>query len=1132
MINGVFMDSKGNVHQFYEADIAGYYRLDICKHGTPFQTDPNGVEYSIYRRKAAFVYGNVSIYNEYKKLQDTIYSMKGVESRDPARWEDGKFYVVTHKSNPGRGFAADTTQCNGVVSEYSASIGEQFFMYTRSSLPIAKLDPLNLKQYTEQSLSLDSTGDGITTPYYPFDVLCQRHDLRHLMSRDWVVATTPEVAEQRLQEWVDSDACWKGFDTETTGLDVWKFGDDVMVGIILSIGTGASTYFPFRMKTMENLSMEFLDKLLKACIAQQDRLVAHNKPFDRQVILKEGYDLRIRWDTRLISFMLNPVNIQGAHALKTLVSEIKDEFYLELTDIFISRKNIDFSILPENIVRIYACPDSPNAVALLEYLWPKVPKEMRFLLGVEMALADLKADQEYYGMRVDIVKYKKNYENCEYVLEILLDAFRKMTHEDGNINSADVLSALIYDKMKCKVLVRTKTGRRSTSSKAIDKLASLKVKERHKITEPIVDMFGKVVIKAEDLANAKYPQLLILSKYREYNKRKTAFYARFERTLKVGRINFWINQNGGTTGRQSSPMHQLPPELKGVMLSDSGDRDLWGPDYSQIELRMIAFLANEPDLKRMCTDPSSDIHRVIGSLISGKEMWEITPEERTIGKRRNFGVIYLISKYGLAGQLYGAGYTDEQAEFCGEQLDAFFDRFKRIDRYMKMNAVKVQEKGYVKTHFNRVKYFNEIFDPDISARKRASLLRQSNNMPVQGTSADLMKMAEVNMYEYIREKGWNELCEDGFPRVRVMLSIHDEALISSHKDIPIEEIVEMITKCMQIGIKDAPPFFVSPARMSNWEGHSDDSLAIPVQYRDKLIEDYNATGESVFKRSEYSVSLEHDIKVEMDSKDITPDEKIELYWDKAVYKKISGNYTDILHDKKKKEAFASYVISGFDIYTDDNYRDTLNAYRDKELGEYMRSVYEEYGPDLHEVGMHVRHGSLTHELLNRFYKEIKDKGDLTHVEQINYATELFFTGNVVREYVPEQESASMDKELFAEQAENLCRVGSDGAVLYEEEPDDSDDDYSTFDDPEYVEYRVSGKTYRVWRMADTIALDVDKLTKENVDEVLKEVWKYRDENGFYRVQLLMDGDVIDTQFNVEDLDSDELSEFILKLEAS
>ena len=547
-----------------------------------------------------------------------------------------------------------------------------------------------------------------------------------------------------------------------------------------------------------------------------------------------------------------------------------------------------------------------DVVTLLNYYYPKVPDIMWPIIHIEMQLADLKADQEFYGIRVDVQRYKENYENCEYVLDMLLTTFRKMTHEDGNLGSPEVLSTLIYDKMGCKVLMRTKTGKRSTSAKAIDKLAGLRADKPRNITENMVDLRGKIIIKAEQLANSKYPALVVLTKYREYVKLKTSFYARYRENHED-----WKNRILGKSERcfvRSSVQSNAPVTtgVEDVIISDSDDKDLWGPDYSQIELRMIAYLAGETDLIELCSDPSNDIHRVCASLITKKEMWEITKEERSIKKRVNFGVVYLISKFGLAGQLYGPGYTSEQADYCGEQLDAFYNRFKRINKYLKLNAIKVKTKGYMKTAFARVKYFNEIFNPDITSKKKASLIRQANNMPVQGTAADIMKIAEVNSYNYIREKGWNKLGEDGFPLVRVMLSIHDEMLISAHKEIPLEEIIEMITKCMQIQLKGASPFFVSPALMQNWGGHSDDSLAIPIECRDKLIADYNKTHKSAFFRSFDKVGLPADKREEMVRNTCSTKDKVKKYLPIATFEFIKGNYGETLNDAKK-EAFMRYA---------------------------------------------------------------------------------------------------------------------------------------------------------------------------------------------------------------------------------
>lgn len=1121
---GIFNDESGVNHIFYEVMEKQFYRLDICKPGTPYQTNPEGVEYSTYRKRKTLRYGDYKVYESYKNLDTLITTVTGTSNIETS-WSEGSFYETTTKTNTNLSFVSKTVKRNGIITEFDARYGNQYLSYNASNVGTVKLDPVNLRDYEEVSISKEHQ-DTYETPYYPLEILKLRYSIDHLFSHDWVVATTPEIAEKRLKEWYESDEPYKGFDTETTGLDVYMYGEDKLVGIILSIGEEVSTYFPFRMKGIPNLSKEFMDKLMKCCKEQEDRLVAHNKKFDRQVMMKEGYDLRIKWDTLIIQCLLDPSF--NSHALKDLTYELTGLKFLELDEIFISAKDIDFSILDEELTRVYACPDSTNAVKVLKSQLTKIPNSMMLLVMVEMQLADLVADQEYYGMRVDVQRFKESYENCNYVLDMLLKAFRIMTSEDGNINSQEVLSELLYDKMGCEVLMYTTTGKRSTSGKVIDKLASLRTDKKRDITENMVDLFGNIVIKASTLANAKYPELVILQKYREYNKRKTAFYARFERTLNTGRIFFWVNQNGASSGRQSSPMHQLPPELKDVMLSDSGDYDLWGPDYSQVELRMIAYLAGEKELIEMCKDPTNDIHRVCASLITGKEMWEITKEERSIKKRVNFGVVYLISSYGLAGQLYGPGYTESQRLFADEQLNAFYERFKRIDWYIKQNRIKVEQRGKMYTDFGRVKYFTEIFSPDITRRKKMSIIRQANNMPVQGTAADLMKIAEVNMYTWIRNKGWNVIGDNGLPKVRVMLSIHDEVLISADRTTPKEEIIEMIAKCMQIEIKGAPPFFVSPAKMNNWGGHSDDSLAIPILYRDELIENYNKTGKSVFKHNIYQLEISDEVKSDIIKNNTHYKALCEKYLDDVKFVKLSGNYEEELTHSKKVEAFTAYIRSGFDKYVDDNYRELLNAYNDKVLHDYMGSIIKQYGPDARNVGMHVRHPSLTHELLARYSRELKGQ-DLDHIEQINYATKLYMSDNHDSVAETEEHEYTMDKDLFLDEISDIYNYDKDGNRIYDTEENDSDS-YDISEDPDYVEYRTSEKIYKAWKVANSIVLDVQGLIVSDVDKVIAKAWEYRDTDGFFNVKLAMNNKLIDTKFKVEDLDLDDFSDYIVSLE--
>lgn len=855
---GLFINEKGLEYTVYEQVVGNFSRIDFCERGAAFHVDIDSVKCSVVKQKDTYYYGDLRIYQEYNGLLDAAHQVH-VTGTTTHEWKLGKYYTKIIRAQPSTDFVEETVQCNGKLDTYTIQFGTRTFTtWVQSDISQSKLMPINYQEY--ETLSLDgpveeSVGDA---PYYSLQVLKARYDIAHLEKCDYVVADDLEIARSRLRRWLEADVPLKGVDTETTGTDIDMYGKDKMVGIILSYREDESTYFPFGHKKFDNLPVEFLqDELMPAIKKEENRLVAHNKKFERKVFLHLGWSIFIKYDTMPLSFMVNPVIERGAHALKDLMYRATGKTFLELENIFVSPKLIDFSVLPKEIVRLYACSDASSLLFLYPYLWEQLPVYSRNITKVEFDLADVKADQEYYGLRVDVEKFMQNLDNCDYTLDLLLKAFRAITGIDGNVNSTEVLSNYIFGRMRCPVLVRTKTGKPSVGAASIRKLAGIKVDTpREKTVEgDLCDKNGKVIVKAKDLNNAKYPALVILEKYRVYNKLRTAFYSRFERTKRSGRVFFWVNQNGAASGRQSSPMHQLPSELKDIILSDTPEHDMWDPDYSQIELRMIAFLAGEKELIELCRDPENDIHRAIGSLISHKEMWQISSEERKLGKRRNFGVVYMISAYGLAAQIFGAGYTKEDVAVAQKSLDDFYVQFKRIKKYVAQNAEKVKSQGYITTYFGRNRYFKQIFDPDITERKRASLIRQANNLPVQGTAADYLKLAETNFSAYIRNKGWDAIMPNGFPRVRVALSIHDEVLLMADRTIPYEEIILMIRTCMEMPIEGAPPFFCAPSLVNSWAQHDDDSVAMPVLLRDKLIEDYQRTGVSVLNKENYLDTL-------------------------------------------------------------------------------------------------------------------------------------------------------------------------------------------------------------------------------------------------------------------------------------
>ena len=1142
MLRAGIFTTPTEAYTVYEIDEPGFYRIDFLRGAASFQTDTDSVVYSQVHRKSTFVIGNADVYTDFLRVQSSIETSKMTYNRTSAWDDEHRFVTKVHGENKKLGYVSDVTMHNGnTIDSTLQGDGYAIHMYVQDPIYGVKLEPLNFSMYKQIGVTSDTLSDTEASDavFHSMEYLKRRYDISHIDAEDFVVATDVETARKRLREFDRNKYPIKGFDTETTGLDINLYGDDKMVGVILASDPHTSTYFPFRHTGDFNLPISFLKEIMEVAIRHQDHTVAHNKKFDREVMLMEGYDIRCKWDSMQLSIVLNPVIKKGAHSLKTLIDDLTGKHYLELDEIFINPKDINFAVLDVEHIRYYACSDATNAIILLQHQLEELPKHQYKLALLECDLADVKADMEFYGIRVDVKKYERQYRNCNYILEMLLKAFRQLTHEDGNINSPQVLLPLIYNKMKCKVLLRTKTGQPSTSSQAIKKLAKVKASTPHAITEDLTDLYGNVIVKASDLANARYPALVILAKYREYNKLKTAFYARFERTMKTGRIFFWVNQNGAATGRQSSPMHQLPPALKEVILSDAEDRDFWGPDFSQIELRMIAYLAGETELIELAKDPHNDIHRIIGSLITGKEMWAITSEERSVGKRRNFGVVYLISAMGLAGQIFGPGYTKENVEFCQQQLDDFYRHFKRIDRYIKGNAKKVKKNGYMTTRwYNRVRLFNEVFDPNIEPSKLASILRMANNVPVQGTAADYLKLAEVQMYEYIRNKGWNEL-KDGFPLVRMMLSIHDEIIISADQSIPYEEIVEMITNCMETPVDDAPPFFVQPARMASWADHSADELAMPIPFRDKIIADYNNTHKSIFFNSYFTLQIPDDIKAKIDADMDTPSgELVKRYWQDCTLVFDHGDYTREFVEDNVKAALFNYVESGFTTYRIDNYSALLKEYRDGELREYMHGLIAEYGTDYKIVGTKVRHPSLTHDLIGNYSKQLKGM-DLTHEEKITEATRLYIEEmlnsedkvTIFKFNVPEA-AKTTDKDRFTEQLEASVNFDRDGNVVYEnaEDEDEFEDSYGYDPDPDDIIYRVNETPTFVWEMGDAIVFDVQDLKMENVDTVLKYIFTKKDDNGFYKVNLIYNNKLIDTKMHVETMDITEANALVIQLQ--
>ncbi len=820
-----------------------------------------------YKKTKEMYLGDVALIKQFFVTKVLVFTQQGKQSTEVLQKEDG-IYVKRTKVNEQAGIYYELVLYNAkVYTELYETSDVRIEVSTADENRGIDVPPLNIRDYEAVNIVgvLDrSIG---SEDYYPIEYLKAKYPLEHIEACDYVVVASIEEADRRLQRFIDAPTKVKAVDTETTGTHIGMFGDDILTGVVLSFSEDESTYYPFRQDKCEfNLPRSYLSKILKAIKNQPEdvTIVAHNGKFDKQAFMKERpcylkhskyiskyedpeqleeleeYELRVDTDTYILSVLCDPRQVKGLHSLKGLVARLFKQFYLELTDIFKNKNDIRFNVLSKVIIKYYACPDTSNAIKVFNVLIKKLPKEEHKILNLESRLVEVKAINEFYGLRCDQELLIRKLENEAYKVQMLGDMFREMHHTTKNINSADVRREILYGQLRCPVVVRTDKNQPSTSKVAIAHIletGALRNYDTTKVPPDIVDLEKRTVIKGETLISNRYPSLIILQQYALATKEVGA-YQRLRRMSEGGRIKFYINQVGAGSGRQTSDAHQFSDGMKELVLADSKHHYLWSADYKQVELRILAYLAQQEDLIAMESDPVVDVHRAVLSLIKNKPMWAITEEERKKGKAVNFGVVYLMTEYGLAKRLYGPKYTREELFDSQKAITDFYNSLPYVKVFIEKNKKFLLENGYIATKMGRRRLFPQLLDPTLPAKKVGSLLRAGNNTPVQGFGADLLKIVETNIQCYIREQGWDELvdCNGVFlPKVRLMLSIHDEVLVSSHESIAIEEIIKMFKVCMEIEIPGAPPFFSAPAMIKNWYDGKDSSYEVDILFRDQVI---------------------------------------------------------------------------------------------------------------------------------------------------------------------------------------------------------------------------------------------------------------------------------------------------------
>lgn len=593
------------------------------------------------------------------------------------------------------------------------------------------------------------------------------------------------------------------FDTETTGCDPitsellgisfsWKEGEAYYVVIsndefrMTNEGTDLFNYLnKSKIENRESkiVTHPWLEKLRPIFENESIKKCAHNMKFDMRVMKNSGINvLGIDFDTMIASYLLNSGSRQ--HSLDALAfSELGFEKISTNDLLGRGRDKKTFSELDAKNLGIYSCEDADFTNRLYVKLSKQIKKNNfeKLFKNIELPVVSILAEMEENGIELNSDFLNNLSKDAHKKLEIIQDKIWKLAGENFNINSTKQLKEILFDKLKISTLgiSKTKTGF-STSADELDKL-----KDTHEII----------------------PQI---QEYRELNKLITTYIDTLPLLVnkKTGRIHTSYNQAVAATGRLSStdpnlqniPVRtELGRSIRRAFVSSS-ENLLVALDYSQIELRIAAHLSGDAKMIEAFKN-NIDIHSATAAEINEVSLEEVTSSMRREAKAINFGILYGQGAHGLSQT------ADIAYERAKKFIDQYFNVYKGVRKYLDKTIEKAREDNYVETLFGRRRDLPEINSSMAMVRKGAE--RMAINTPIQGTAADIIKIAMIDMHKFILNKYQKE-------EVKMLLQVHDELLFEVKENLKEEFIIEA-KKIMESVFKLKVPLIVESKSGKNWE---------------------------------------------------------------------------------------------------------------------------------------------------------------------------------------------------------------------------------------------------------------------------------------------------------------------------
>jgi DNA polymerase-1 len=530
-----------------------------------------------------------------------------------------------------------------------------------------------------------------------------------------------------------------------------------------------------------SIALEVIKKELKAVLADAKiKKVGHNLKFDVEAMESNGMPVAgIYFDTMIASYLLNPGTRQ--HSLDAASFNYLNYQKISKDDLLgTGRSKIAFAEVPTERLALYSGEDADFTFRLYQKLEPLLAKQKltKLFTDIEMPLVRVLADMERTGIKLDVAYLADLQKKFSRELVTLENKIHKLAGKNFNVNSTQQLQEILFEKLDIPthLIKRTKTG----YSTGADEL--YKLKGQHEIID--------LIIRYRELAKLQNTYITALPKLADG----------------AGRVHTSFNQTITATGRLSSS----DPNLQNIPIrTDEGKKirrafiarrgyKLISADYSQIELRLAAAMANDGKMLA-AFKRGEDIHAATAAAINEVALKDVTPQMRREAKAINFGIIYGQGSFGLSQ-------TADIPQWRAKQfIDKYFHTYAGIQKFIEKCVADAQKTGRAETLFGRIRQIPEINSSTLQIKKAAE--RTAINTPLQGTAADIMKIAMLNVHDALTKLGGE---------ARVLLQVHDELVVEVRDDL-VEKVAKIIKDKMEGVIKLKAPIVVDVEEGNNWE---------------------------------------------------------------------------------------------------------------------------------------------------------------------------------------------------------------------------------------------------------------------------------------------------------------------------